>query len=113
MRLLITSFGPFANFKVNPSNEVMSLLTRGLMSEEMRHQIDYETLEVSYDEVDLFIKKIEKKSYDYIVHLGVATHDAILRLETRARNERSGADVLGIAPVMQNRPISQPIAPWI
>jgi pyroglutamyl-peptidase len=99
MRLLITSFGPFANFKVNPSNEVMSLLTRGLMSEEMRHQIDYETLEVSYDEVDLFIKKIEKKSYDYIVHLGVATHDAILRLETRARNERSGADVLGIAPV--------------
>jgi len=99
MRLLITSFGPFANFKVNPSNEVMSLLTRRLVTEEMRHPIDYETLEVSYAGVDLFLKKIEKKSYDYILHLVVATHDAMLRLETRARNECSGADVLGVAPV--------------
>jgi pyroglutamyl-peptidase len=99
MRLLITSFGPFANFKVNPSNAVMLLLQGQLKSEEERFSIEYETIEVSYSAVDLFLKKIEKKPYDFIIHLGVATNDNMIRLETRARNERTGADVLGVAPI--------------
>jgi pyroglutamyl-peptidase len=98
MSLLITSFGPFANFKVNPSNAVMLLLQEQLKSEE-RFSIEYETIEVSYSAVDLFLKKIEKRPYDFIIHLGVATNDNMIRFETRARNERSGADVLGVAPI--------------
>jgi pyrrolidone-carboxylate peptidase len=99
MRVLITSFGPFAKFNVNPSNAVMLLLKKQLKSEELLHSIEYETIEVSYSEVDLFLEKIKKKSYDFIIHLGVATNDTMIRLETRGRNERSGADVLGVAPV--------------
>lgn len=99
MRVLITSFGPFANFNVNPSNAVMLLLKKQLKSEELLHSIEYETIEVSYSEVDLFLEKIKKKPYDFIIHLGVATNDAMIRMETRGRNERSGADVLGVVPV--------------
>lgn len=99
MRLLITSFGPFANFKVNPSDSVMLLLQGYLKAESLHYSIEYEKLEVSYSAVDLFLKKIEKFHYDFIIHLGVATNDAMIRLETRARNERSGADEFGVVPI--------------
>jgi pyroglutamyl-peptidase len=98
MKLLITSFGPFAEFKENPSNVVMQMLQQQMKSLEVNHELTFDTLEVSYKAVDLFEKEYENSNYDLVIHLGVATNDNILRFEVRARNERSGKDVQGNAP---------------
>lgn len=108
MKILITSFGPFAEFKENPSNVVMQMLQQQMKSLEVNHELTFDTLEVSYKAVDLFEKEYENSNYDLVIHLGVATNDNILRFEVRARNERSGKDVLGKTP--ERKEIAQDMA---
>lgn len=102
MKILITSFGPFAEFTENPSNLVMHLLQQQLKSLDLNHVFTYETLEVSYHAVDLFERKNKLSIYDFVIHLGVATNDNVLRIEVRARNERAGKDVQGNAPLQND-----------
>jgi pyroglutamyl-peptidase len=98
MRILITSFGPFNNFKVNPSNLVMKLLREKMTDFEAQHTLYWCELGVSYDEVLLFEKEFSDIQLDLVLHLGVATNDSLMRLEIQAKNQRQGKDVNGLDP---------------
>ncbi len=98
MKILITSFGPFNNFKVNPSNLVMQLLKEKTLNNNLKDEFHWQTLDVSYDDVLKFEKGIKHENFDYIIHLGVATLDPIMRFETLAKNKRQGKDILGNNP---------------
>ncbi len=98
MRILITSFGPFNNFKVNPSNLAMKLLREKMTDLEAQHDLYWRELGVSYDEVLLFEKEFSGIQLDLVLHLGVATNDSLMRLEIQAKNQRQGKDVNGLDP---------------
>jgi pyroglutamyl-peptidase len=98
MRILITSFGPFNNFKVNPSNLAMKLLREKMTDFEAQHDLYWRELGVSYDEVHLFEKEFSGIQLDLVLHLGVATNDSLMRLEIQAKNQRQGKDVNGLDP---------------
>jgi len=98
MRILITSFGPFNNFKVNPSNQAMKLLREKMTDFEAQHTLYWCELGVSYDEVLLFEKEFSGIHLDLVLHLGVATNDSLMRLEIQAKNQRQGKDVNGLDP---------------
>ncbi len=98
MRILITSFGPFNNFKVNPSNLAMKLLREKMTDLEAQHDLYWRELGVSYDEVLQFEKEYLGIHLDLVLHLGVATNDSLMRLEIQAKNQRQGKDVNGLDP---------------
>ena len=98
MRILITSFGPFNNFKVNPSNLAMKLLREKMTDLEAQHDLYWRELGVSYDEVLQFEKEFLGIHLDLVLHLGVATNDSLMRLEIQAKNQRQGKDVNGLDP---------------
>jgi pyrrolidone-carboxylate peptidase len=98
MTILITSFGPFNNFKVNPSNLAMKLLREKMTDLEAQHDLYWRELGVSYDEVLLFEKEFSGIQLDLVLHLGVATNDSLMRLEIQAKNQRQGKDVNGLDP---------------
>ena len=94
MNILITSFGPFDNFKVNPSTEVLENLKNSLQIP-AEHNISYKVLDVSYGKIDSFIES-DHPNYDLIIHLGVATNNDNMRIELVAKNEKAGKDVDGV-----------------
>jgi pyroglutamyl-peptidase len=99
MRILVTSFGPFNNFKANPSNQIMERLKQRInLSSHHFTYYEFETIEVSWSGVSKFIeaKKIEK--FDFIIHLGVASNESKIRIETCGQNIQSGKDIENISP---------------
>ena len=101
MNILITSFGPFENFKVNPSTEVLENLKNSLQIP-TEHNIIYKVLDVSYEKIDSFIES-NHPIFDLIIHLGVATNNDQMRFELVAKNEKAGKDNDGV--VFTNQPI--------
>jgi pyrrolidone-carboxylate peptidase len=98
MKILITSFGPFNGFLVNPREIVLKSLHDKMIEKEFNHDIHWENLEVSYNAVLKFEEEIQNSKFDLIIHLGVATNESNLRFEMCAKNERVGKDVLGNNP---------------
>jgi|688.fasta_scaffold884644_1 pyroglutamyl-peptidase len=97
MNILITAFGPFNNFSINPSETVLEKLKEHV---KIYHNIHFEwkVLDVSYNEIDNFI--LNKKSHhDLIIHLGVATNSLKMRLEIKAQNLKCGNDIFNINPI--------------
>ena len=91
MNILITAFGPFDNFLSNPSSEVLKQLQLSLKSLN-NINIKFVELEVSFNKIDIFIKKTHN-NFDLIIHLGVASNINKMRLEIIARNIKHGLDV--------------------
>lgn len=93
-KILITSFGSFADFDSNPSEQVM----RALMSDPAftgRYEASFQNLPVTYPGVQEFYAGIED-IYDLVVHMGVASQEKRLRLELRAQNRANGTDASGL-----------------
>lgn len=99
MKLLITAFGPFNEFTQNPSELV---LNAWLENREVQNNPDFditvEIIPVSYRFVDEFQEIWKNNHYDLIVHMGVASNETQMRLETIAKNIKSGKDIEGVSP---------------
>jgi len=99
MKLLITAFGPFNEFTQNPSELVLNAwLENGAVRNNPNFDITFEVIPVSYRFVDEFQEIWKNIHYDLIVHMGVASNETKMRLETMAKNIKSGKDMEGVAP---------------
>lgn len=99
MKTMITSFGPFHDFGVNPSNQVMEVLRTKLAEDSALGQnVVFETLDVSWADVDRFIQRQAVQPFDVFIHLGVATGSSHMRIETTGRNAAAGRDVEDAEP---------------
>ncbi|MEY3682882.1 MAG: hypothetical protein RLZZ289_1416 [Bacteroidota bacterium] len=99
MRTLITSFGPFGHFGLNPSNQVMDALQALIEKDETPGQVySFEKLNVSWEYVDAFISDTVNSPFELFIHLGVATGSEKMRIETRGRNSAEGKDVSDSIP---------------
>lgn len=99
MRILITSFGPFNNFKTNPSNQIMEIVReKTKLFSPKNNYYEFETIDVSWSSVSKFINEKKDGLYDLIIHLGVATNENKMRIEIMGRNVQSGNDVENIKP---------------
>lgn len=92
MRILITSFGPFKGFTENPSSIVINRLKK-LVEEFAYHEIEWRILDVSFDNVDKFIKSLINEHFEVIILTGVASNEFQTRIEMVARNVRFGMDI--------------------
>ena len=88
--ILITAFGPFKQFIVNPSQ----LVLENIQIQLGENNVTYKLLDVSYQDVDNFLQELDEH-FSLIIHLGVATDAIKMRLELLARNNTQGLDVLG------------------
>lgn len=109
MRVLVTSFGPFNNFNTNPSNEIMlRLKERFEHSSPIFYYITFQTVEVSWHGVSKFIDAKKNDDFDFIIHLGVASNESKIRIETCGQNIQSGKDIENISPdepeIIKNEP---------
>ena len=99
MRILVTSFGPFNNFNTNPSNQIMlRLKERVNLSSPQLDYFTFETIEVSWRGVSKFIEAKKNDVFDFIIHLGVASNESKIRIETCGQNIQSGKDIENISP---------------
>lgn len=89
-RILLTAFGPFNKFIVNPSQLVLENIQVQLGEK----NVTYKLLDVSYQDVDKFSQELDEH-FSLIIHMGVATDAIKMRLELLARNNVQGLDVLG------------------
>ena len=97
MRILVTSFGPFNNFNTNPSNQIMlRLKERVNLSSPQLDYFTFETIEVSWRGVSKFIEAKKNEVFDFIIHLGVASNESKIRIETCGQNIQSGKDIENI-----------------
>jgi pyroglutamyl-peptidase len=96
-RLILTAFGPFGDFAVNPSAEVLAVLEAEGYGVE-GWDLSFATVPVCYREVESFPKKVQAEPPDLLIHLGVATGSEKMRLEMCAVNEAFGPDVEGVDP---------------
>ena len=109
MRILVTSFGPFNNFKANPSNQIMERLKQRInLSSHHFTYYEFETIEVSWSGVSKFIEAKKNEKFDFIIHLGVASNESNMRIETSGQNIQSGTDIENIRPneyqIIKNEP---------
>jgi pyroglutamyl-peptidase len=87
MQTLVTGFGPFGAFDVNPSSWLAGRCGR-----------PFRVLEVSYAAVDQFLEELTPDSFELLLMLGVAGTAQRMRFETAARNGvGTTPDVRGIA----------------
>lgn len=75
MRWLVTGFGPFGDYRENPSQK----LAQGCGHP---HQV----LDVGFRAVDAFVEELDPEQYDALLHLGVSQEAEKPTLELRARN---------------------------
>lgn len=109
MRILVTSFGPFNNFSTNPSNQIMLRLKERInLSSPTLDYFTFETIEVSWRGVSKFIEAKKNEVFDFIIHLGVASNESNMRIETTGQNIQSGTDIENIRPneyqIIKNEP---------
>jgi pyrrolidone-carboxylate peptidase len=87
-RTLVTGFGPFLQVVDNPSS---------LLARECRRP--HELLEVSYDGVRSFLRRLNASQFDRLLLVGVCGGDDQCRLETLGRNHcGTTPDVRGHVP---------------
>jgi pyrrolidone-carboxylate peptidase len=99
MRILITSFGPFNDFKSNPSNQIMERLHQKInLSSHPLTDYEFETIDVSWNGVTKFIEAKKNDAFDFIIHLGVAANETNMRIETCGQNIQSGTDIENVCP---------------
>jgi pyroglutamyl-peptidase len=96
MKILLTAFGPFGNYDVNPSELVLNEVSKKITFGEL---IDFKIIDVGYDSVNNFINSLTI-NYDLIVHLGVAFDNKKTRFEIVAHNTAKGKDVFNVEPQM-------------
>jgi len=109
MRILITSFGPFNDFKVNPSNQIMERLKQKINLTPLPNNLfGFETIDVTWSGVSKFIQAKQIEKFDFIFHLGVASNESKIRIETSGQNIQSGKDIENIRPndkqIIKNEP---------
>jgi pyroglutamyl-peptidase len=91
MKLLITAFGPFEGFDINPSELLLEELKSRELEQKLNVHIAYETVPVSFLYVEKYIDTLET-NFNLIIHIGVATNENKLRFEICGHNIKSGTD---------------------
>jgi pyroglutamyl-peptidase len=105
MKILLTAFGPFQNYLKNPSQMVLEEI---INQKNFENILIFETVDVSYDAVNSFVESINYE-YDLIIHMGVASDNALIRFEIIAQNLAIGKDVRNVElnTLIENSNISQ------
>jgi pyroglutamyl-peptidase len=92
--VLLTGFGPFAGFPVNPSWESIKPLEGQRFG---GFEVRTVELPVEWDAAPrLLAAALQEHQPGIVISAGVAGSDTKMRLETTARNEEEGADNLGV-----------------
>jgi len=94
MKILVTAFGSFGNFKINPS-EIVLLEVKHKWQPIVGVKIDFKVLDVSFQSVREFYSLIDQE-YDLILNLGVASDEQKTRFELKAKNKMDGEDINGV-----------------
>jgi pyroglutamyl-peptidase len=92
MKILITAFGPFEGFEVNPSQLLIEDLIKRKLNSKLNIDFTYQSLPVSFTYVENYIENLSK-DFDLIIHIGVATNEKEIRLELCGQNLKSGTDI--------------------
>jgi pyrrolidone-carboxylate peptidase len=92
MNILLTAFGPFRNFNINPSDEIMTLLLEKLKNHFPDIIFYSQVLDVSYNSVDSYLESVDQH-YEFIFHMGVATNNDKIRIEFWPKNFVKGTDI--------------------
>ncbi|ODV89991.1 hypothetical protein CANCADRAFT_1722 [Tortispora caseinolytica NRRL Y-17796] len=82
-RVLVTGFGPFRDYTINPSWEVAKRL-KGQLNDEITVLLYEEPIEVSYENIDELVPALWTLRFDLILHIGVGLSGP-LRFESLAR----------------------------
>jgi pyroglutamyl-peptidase len=82
MSILVTGFGPFLNYTVNPSENVAKALL-GSECEVLILPVTYRGARRAFQE------KLKQNSYDFLLSFGLAGKRKTLTLEVNAYNEKS------------------------
>lgn len=102
--VVITGFGPFRDHSENPS---WSAIKDDQLHIDRPVNLVFQHVEVSYKAVDEIVPRLwEKYRPIMMVHIGLAAHENMLRLEQRARfGPYCNDDVRGFAPHSKNIPL--------
>lgn len=95
MRVLMTAFGPFADYDQNPSEMVLEYARRHCDFGDC--VVEWAVLPVVFEAVDSFITGLQSSTYDVLIHTGVAVGSMQPQIELCARNQVKGSDTNGIA----------------
>jgi pyroglutamyl-peptidase len=95
-RILITGFGPFSDFKENPSEKLVIALL-DWFQKNSNHKVEIRVLPVEYEAVDQWISEKDFSKFDFIFQFGVASNRQKICLERVALNwtESKVADISG------------------
>jgi pyrrolidone-carboxylate peptidase len=94
LKILLTAFGPFSNFKRNPSEGIMLNLYDRLTNCYPEFTFSKKILAVRFESVNQFVETMDQH-YDFIFHLGVARKSPSIRIELEAKNLVKGEDIDG------------------
>ncbi len=87
-RILITFFGPFNSFLVNPSELVAEKLQKLFLEDS---NIEFRRLDVTFNSIDHFLES-DLNQFGVIIELGVATKSEQVKLELNGTNFIKGVD---------------------
>lgn len=87
-RILITFFGPFNSFLINPSELVAEKLQKLFLEDS---NIEFRRLDVSFNSIEHFLES-DLNQFDVIIELGVATKSERVKLELNGTNFIKGVD---------------------
>lgn len=93
MKVLVTAFGPFKDFKRNPSEMVLEQVRQRRGADDC--VVEWAVLPVAFGAVDRFVGNIPRRKYDVIIHTGVDSGSKRPQIELCARNRVKGRDVHG------------------
>jgi len=94
MNVLVTAFGPFSNFKRNPSEMVLEYVRQQGRGDSL--VTEWAVLPVAFGAIDRFIAGIPRRKYDVIIHTGVSSGSKKPSIELCASNRVQGRDVHGV-----------------
>ncbi|RNF22580.1 pyroglutamyl-peptidase I (PGP) [Trypanosoma conorhini] len=110
LQLYMTGFGPFKAITVNPSAAIGEAAAKEMVKDK-ELQVHYEELEVTYDAVSAYFKRLEEDIAKHmeedpevcvlIVHVGLHSREqeGQMRLEVRAYNELEGSPIEELLPL--------------
>uniref|UniRef100_A0A914C041 Pyroglutamyl-peptidase I n=1 Tax=Acrobeloides nanus TaxID=290746 RepID=A0A914C041_9BILA len=99
-RIVITGYGSFSHYSVNPSSEIVKNLENTYKSDDV--ELISELLDVAYENALTYaVKASQEFNPDFVIHLGVHPERKVLRLEQQSFSHGYCLkDVAGQVPLM-------------
>ncbi|KAE9556299.1 hypothetical protein FO519_000482 [Halicephalobus sp. NKZ332] len=110
-KLVLTGFGPFGQYKENPSSVLVSRVLKLGLPQELSGKYELVTtlLDVAYDRVDSYVRDdVRTENAHFYIHVGVHPFPKIVKLECQSQSEGyCRADINGTYPSTK-RPCNAP-----